>query len=110
MPTLIHMEDVESSLREILSKFIGGRQVGIETELHHQLGIAGDDAAEFLDDVHKRFGTSFSGFQFDEFFPNETEALGDHVLRFLGVRSRKKPLTLAHLARVVENGRWFEPE
>ena len=62
-----------------------------------------------MGEVHKRFGTSFSGFQFDDFFPNEAEALGDHVAQLFGIRSRKKPLTFGHLTRVVENGRWFEP-
>ncbi len=103
------MEDVEPALREMLSKFIGGRQVEIQTELFHRLGIAGDDAAELIDDVHERFGTDFSGFRFDDFFPNEADALGSHVARVLGVRSQKKPLTPGHLAQVVEKGRWFEP-
>ena len=103
------MEDVETSLRQILSQFVGGRDVTLHTELYHQLGIAGDDADEFLDDVHKRFGTSFSGFQFEDFFPNETEALGDHVVQFLGFRPRKRSLTLGHLVCVVTKGGWFEP-
>ncbi len=72
-----------------------------ETELYQYLGLAGDDAAEFLDEVHKRFGTIFSDFRFDDFFPSEA-----HILSFLGGRNQKKSLTLGHLAQGVERGRW----
>jgi hypothetical protein len=107
--SLVHMENVEPSLRQILSKFVGARQVAMQTELYHQLGIAGDDASELLEEVHERFGTSFFGFQFDDYFPNESDAVGDHVLRLVGFRSPKKSFTLGHLLTVVSIGRWVEP-
>ena len=59
------MDDLEPTLRRLLSKYIGGRRIESQTPLNVGLGLDGDDAAEFLDEVHQRFGTSLSGFRFD---------------------------------------------
>ena len=40
MPTLIAMENVEFALCEMLTKYGGGRRVGMQTEILHHLGIA----------------------------------------------------------------------
>ena len=104
------MDDVEAGLRQILWKFVDREKVLAQTELYHELGIAGDDAVELLEDVHERFGTSFSDLEFDDYFPVVSEATGGRLSRLLGIRSNKRPLTFGHLVRVVERGRWFDPE
>jgi|SRR5687767_14876688 len=85
------------------------RNIHEDASLLHDLGIAGDDAAEFIAKLHERFGTRFDGLIFHKFFPNESEALFYHLARLLGYRSRKPKLTIRHLVRVVESGAWFEP-
>jgi hypothetical protein len=102
-------EGVEAVLRAILSKFVGAEPVRLESQLYQQLGIAGDDAAELLEEVRARFGTAFAGFRFYDFFPDETEALAGHLARLAHLRSRKKPFTFAHLMLVVEQGHWSDP-
>jgi hypothetical protein len=81
-----------------------------DASLFHDLGIAGDDAAEFIAKLQGRFGTRFDGLAFPKFFPNESEALFYHFARLLGYRSRKPKLTIKHIVRVVESGAWFEPD
>jgi hypothetical protein len=103
------MDNVEPALRDMISKVSGNRNLGVQTRLFHDLGISGDDAAELLNDVHQKFGTSFAEFPFVDFFSDETEALMAHLARRLGLRSRRKSLTLGHLVKVVEKGTWFEP-
>jgi hypothetical protein len=85
------------------------RDIHEDASLFHDLGIAGDDAAEFIAKLHERFGTRLDGLVFSKFFPNESEALLYHLARLLGYRSRKPKLTIRHLVRVVESGSWFEP-
>jgi hypothetical protein len=59
----------------------------------------------------KRYGTSFVGFDFAAFFPNETEAPYYYWLEKFGLfRNRFRRLTIAHLAAVIERGMWFEPD
>lgn len=110
MSTFNSMEDIERPLREMLSRYIDTRRLRPETAINHLSGLAGDDADEFLDEVEKRFGTSFSDISFDDFFDDEGEAFGEHILRLFGVRSRKKSLTFEHLTKVIEKGHWFEPQ
>jgi hypothetical protein len=63
------MDNVEPALRDMISKVSGNRNLGVQTRLFHDLGISGDDAAELLNDVHQKFGTSFAEFPFVDFFP-----------------------------------------
>jgi hypothetical protein len=62
--------------------------------------------------IAKRFGTSFEGFEWPTYLPNETqigpgwwlaEKLGHHGTRW-------KRITVGHLLAVIEHGSWFEPE
>src|ERR1700722_20063525 len=80
--------------------------------LYHDLGIAGDDAVELFEMIMARFGTSFKGFCWPTYFPNETqtgplwrlaEKLGHHETKW-------HRLTVGHLLAVIERGVWFEPE
>jgi hypothetical protein len=84
-------------------------QLSEKTRLLHDLSISGDDAADLLDRVQKRFGTSLSGMNFEEFFPNETESMFYRRGRFLGFGRPKRELSLGHLLRIVKEGRWLDP-
>ena len=107
--SLTSMGDVAAVLRRMLSRYVGRSRIGPQTSVNRLLGLNGDDAAEFLEEIHRRFGTSFSGFDFDAYFSDEAEAFGEHVLGLVGLDRRKAPLTFEHLVRVVEAGQWFEP-
>ena len=52
----------------------------------------------------------FDGLEFEQYFPNETEAIFYHLGRLVGYRGKKRKLTFGHLAAVVQLGRWFDPE
>ena len=84
-------------------------QINDKTRLFHDLSISGDDAADFFDRVHKRFGTSFSGMNFEEFFPNETEGIFYRRGRFLGFGRPKREFSIGHLLEIIKQGRWLEP-
>lgn len=102
------MEDSEKLL-QIVKDITGGRtQIDETTCLHHNLSISGDDAAELIDRVHKTFGTSFEGFEFSSYFPDETEGFLYHFGRLFGFISKKKRLSVGHLLSVVKAGHWFD--
>ena len=100
--------DVEQRINEILRDFSGRKNISPADRIHEDLSIAGDDAAELLGKLHDEFGTTFEGFAFDAYFPNETEAM--FYGRFLNRLGwfRKKSIMVRHLTAVVRAGKWFE--
>ncbi|HKU64422.1 MAG TPA: DUF1493 family protein [Rhizomicrobium sp.] len=80
-----------------------------DTRILQDLNIGGDDADEFLEAIHEKFGTRFDGFEFTAYFPNEHEALGEYWVRRLGFQDTRKPVTMGHLTDVIQRGSWFEP-
>jgi hypothetical protein len=102
-----------AAVREIIER-LHARKVSISesTLIYDDLGIAGEDAIELLEEIHSRFWTRYDGASFDEYFPNETDAFIEHLARvFFGWRDKKrKKLTVGHLLDVIQRGSWFEPE
>jgi hypothetical protein len=102
---------VDANLTERVRALCGARAlVESHTELYRDLGLNGDDAWDLLENIRKDRGVDFSGFEFDRYFPNETDAIYYLWGRRFGLwRNRFKPMTIAHLTEVIERGRWFEP-
>lgn len=98
-----------TQIERIVRRYSGTRRVGSTSRIYHDLSIAGDDAWELLEQLTQEFGTSFDGFPFVDYFPEETEALPAYWGRFFGLRGRWRPLTLGHLVEVARRGAWFEP-
>jgi hypothetical protein len=85
------------------------RPISRETRVYHDLLISGDDAVEVFDRVATAFSTSFKGFDFERYFPNETESLFARVGLLFGW-APYRIMTVGHLLDVVEAGAWFEPD
>jgi hypothetical protein len=102
----------QSEARRIVTELVRDRTVRRSypiisgTSLYPDLRIYGDDAYEILVEMHQKFGTDFSEFAFAQYFPLEG-GLGPWFQRLCG--KSWKPLTVGHLAAVLESGRWFEP-
>jgi hypothetical protein len=103
------MDEVDQAVFGIVAKIAAARSVTRNQRLYHDLGLAGDDAVELLDEVHARFGTGFTDFRFYDYFPDEGEVVWDRLERLLRIAVRRKPFTVAHLTAVVRRGVWFEP-
>ena len=99
------LAEVEAIVRRITRC----REIAPTSRLFHDLGLSGDDAFEVLEEVGSKFGVTFSGFEFERYFPQEEEAFWAHLARVLGLRLRREPLTVGHLAGVAARGAWFEP-
>jgi hypothetical protein len=112
---MTHPTHADSEVRDVVIAMIreiaGHRgQISEKTRLFHDLSISGDDADELLTRVQERFGTSLSGMNFDELFPNETEGIFYRWGRFLWFGRTKKEFSLGHLLRVIKEGCWVDPE
>ncbi len=59
-------------------------------EIYHDLHISGDDASELLDGISKTYGTSFTGFIFDNYFQEKRKPFG----------SISNPASASRIARV----------
>ena len=107
----IGMTSAVDEIIALVSRISGSEKAQFQSRLLQDLSIAGDDASELLAHLHSHFNVSFSGFDFDRYFPEEHEALGDYLRRRLRLlRSDKAPIIVGHLIAVVRRGAWFEPE
>jgi len=61
---------------------VPAHKVTSEARIVHDLGVDGDDAAELLEELHKRFGTDFDALegQWREFFNTESASPGSILL------------------------------
>jgi hypothetical protein len=91
-------------------KFAGNEKITSETRIYQDLGIGGDDAWELLDDLRQAFRVDFSDMDFSLYFPNETEMISEKFVELLRRAPRRPPLTIDHLVKIIECGRWFEPK
>ena len=98
--------DIEKRLR----KFVGRKKViAHDTEIYHDLQIAGDDAADFIEEVTKDYNVNFKGFIFSEYFPNEYGSAFYVLAAYIGILDTgRKSFTVGHLMAVVQNHSWFE--
>ncbi len=97
-------ETLLSIIFEVIGKSVSCNE---ESLVYHDLKISGDDAFELLNNIHKKFGTNFSEFDFEKFFPNETEDMYYQVMPFL--KKRKTKLKIKDLMSAIENGAWVTP-
>ncbi len=80
------------------------------TEINNDLEIIGDDAYFMLIDFEKKFNVSLKGISFEDYFLPELLFKYTYYKWFSPDKLRKKPLTIGHMAKVVEKGYWFEPQ
>ena len=86
------------------------KPVGAKSELYFELRISGDDAIDLLEGIARNYNITFAGFEFEAYFPNETEAFW-HLWgsRFGLCKPKFKSFTVQHLMAVVRRREWFEP-
>lgn len=109
--TTLSRGEIIKELEPLLSRLADKKaSISESTSIYRDLSIGGDDAAELIEGVHAKFGTRFDGFKYEAFFPNETEAFGEHLARLFGFKNKKrKQLLVGHLVDVIQTGSWFEP-
>lgn len=108
---MIDRATIERDLIPMIQRLGDSRKPArLSAAIYHDLRIAGDDAAELLEEIIERFGTSFREMDFSTYFPNETEVFGYHWANVFGFRDKKRPrVTVEHLIAVIERGHWFAP-
>lgn len=82
--------------------------ISLSTTLRDDLGMEGDDAAEFIDEYFIQFNIDALNFRFQDYFGDE----GFNLLDLFSVfkKSTYRPITVEHLVRCAENGKWYVPE
>lgn len=78
------------------------------TDIEKDVGITGDDAADYLVEFGKRYNVDLSNFNFDDHFDPEGYDILGEIWRFLFNRknnSNKKPLTIGDLLNAIASGK-----
>ncbi|KXU86544.1 acyl carrier protein [Paraburkholderia monticola] len=105
----------EAFAREELGRpLFGGRlELKPETRLEQDLGVTGQDGAEFIENWAKEFHVDVGGFPFRRYFSPEGQALLSSFLGLFSKRLRRVPLvplTLGMLLEATRRGRWDTAE
>ena len=106
---------MDSDVIAIVQIYAGRRKLArLSSEVMYDLHIDADTAEEMLLSIRERFGTQFDDLWFRDYFHSELEVMLARLLETLCALLKyrietKKPLTVEHLCRVVETGKWFEP-
>lgn len=87
-----------------------------DTRMYHDLGIYGDIAEAYMEELADHYHVDLTGFEFDKFFPPEfagkNALLGAlfSILPFAGHVARQRgeylPLTLTMMERVIRAKQW----
>lgn len=79
-----------------------------DTELFAQLGLEGDDAAEFLDHYATEFRVDMTSFDYHQYFGPEGLDFVSVIISLFSRKGRQphKPLTLGDLHDAMIRGRW----
>ncbi len=81
--------------------------------LQHDLGLDGNDAAQFLAKFAERFGVDMSSFEFGKYFGKENFGCVPLWIVWIGIpppRPRVKPVTLADLQKSIRARKWKRPK
>lgn len=100
MPSI---DELEYEVTTLLKKYMGRKErPEANQRLFHDLGLYGDDAWEFLDELSKRYGIAEPQFDGSEHFPNEGEVWPWPFSIFGGRSNKWKPVTVVELVKYLE--------
>jgi hypothetical protein len=109
-------EEIYDEVQAFVSKFwhVKKGKLKEETELG-KLGMAGDDAIEFMEAFMEKFNVDMTEFEFDKHFDPECfDLLKDFYRLFLLMFDRKRllhiPITLRDLTEAAESKKWPKRE
>jgi hypothetical protein len=104
------IDAIERELITLVGEYAPRVPITPQSAFYQDLFVVGDDLYEIIIEIVKQHGTSFEGFCFDRYAPNEATAFFYYIATGLGYcKNSFPPLTIEHLAKVVERGEWFEP-
>lgn len=109
-------DTAEPELIAMVQRIVGHRNpIPRSAAIYQDLQFTGDDAYELFEMISARFGTSFQGFDWPAYFPNETEVgplsywAAYRTTKFDLLDTARPTITIGHLLTVIERGAWFEP-
>lgn len=111
--TSIESELIFEKIKEILKKHAVRKNVTQERTVQ-SIGFVSEELEDFLMSYAKLFNVDMAGYNYYNFFFEDVHPvymIRDTFYRiFRPEKVRKKKLTLGHLVKVAEAGKWFNPE
>ncbi|MBP7051886.1 MAG: DUF1493 family protein [Phycisphaerae bacterium] len=107
--------DVARRVCKIVGEVTGvaSEKIGLSARLRQDLGVDGDDVDDLFLALRDEFGTDFSGLDFPRHFREELHMLSPLFFLYRGLahgRWGNGTITVKHLVRVVQAGRWVDPD
>jgi|GEM_PF-1243641 len=109
------METTLVQIEELLRKrYVSKRQILTSETTMQSLKMISEDLTHFFMDFRDKFIVDMTGYSYYNFFLEDVHPvyrLRDLFYRiFKPEKLKRKPLTLDHLVKVAERGKWFDPE
>jgi len=102
------MEDINKELISFIPTFWlkKGKILNRSIRIEEDLGIYGDDAADFMDDYRRKFNVDISNFNFRKYFSEEFNFLGWIYFKlFPSSKQKIKTLTVGDLEKGIKYGK-----
>lgn len=98
---------LEKDIKEFISQLtsIQIEKITDDKDLDNDLGVAGDDAWELIEEFSEKFNVDLASFEFSKHFTSEGFPPLHENDEYGGY-----PVTVKHLIEIAEKGIWFEPE
>lgn len=107
--------DVAQRVCEIVADVsaVQAQEIGPSTRLREDLNLVGDDVDDLFLELQEQFHTDWSDLDFHRYFKEEPHLLWPILFLYRGLVHGKwgnGTITVEHLIRVVESGKWTNPD
>lgn len=107
---MIKKVDVPRDLLLYFKKF-SKQKITLDTTINNDLMFVGSDALYLIDYISENYDIDFSCLNFDDFFLSDFKIPFQYTYYKLFKKEllKKKDVSIRHLVRVIEAGKWFDP-
>ncbi len=108
------VETIENDVKKLLSVYYGNTSKLNSNTTIQSLGIISEELDEFFEKYFKRFNIDPTSYNYYDYFLEQVNTLvviRDVFYRiFKSEKIRRRKLTIAHLIKVAEHGKWIIPD
>jgi hypothetical protein len=105
---LAYEKNITRIIDFLLKGFAVSPDVDKNSSINNDLKFSGLDADYFIEKFIEQFSVDMTGFDYNKYFYEEGEQLSINPLKWFKALPKKADLTIEHLAKVIEAGKWLD--
>jgi hypothetical protein len=103
---------IKEAITKLINEVYGFDNLTEHASISDLKGVS-EDNEEFLTKFKKQFNVNMDGFRYYDYFHEDQFIIWNlvrNIFSGFGIKVKKKKLTIGHLVKVAERGKWFDPE